>query len=347
MRICKDKKAHRYQMVVCAQNKGIKPCARAYNTSPKVVRKWVRRFGKDGYPGLEDRSRRPHRMPNATPDKEKQEIIEMRAKYKRLGAEQVKIIEDLDRSAKTIRKIWREAGKSRKRRTKKYITKQNLREVKKNYRLFEYSCEDTKELKDIPEYWPQMMRRGLPKHQYTYREVSCGIQFLGYADDLSLTHSTVFAQYVNAHLRRYGLSPDESTRQTDNGSEYIGAWNAKHSSSYTKEIQSIKGQLHRTIPPRAYKQQGDVETVHNLIEQEFFELETFKDRLDFFERSYSYLLFFNFERPNTYKEGKSPWQLAKEKNPELKKEALILPPIDLDAAVNNLALGGNYVLTNP
>ena len=130
MRICTEKKAYRYQMVVYAQNKGVKPAARAYNTSPKVIRKWKYRFEQEGYPGLADRSRKPHNMPNATPEKEKQEIIDMRAKYKRLGAEQVKIIEGLDRSAKTIRKIWREAGKSRKRRRKKYKTKLNLREVK-------------------------------------------------------------------------------------------------------------------------------------------------------------------------------------------------------------------------
>jgi hypothetical protein len=347
MRICTDKKAHRYQMVVYAQKRGIKPAARAYNTSPKVIRKWKQRFEEEGYAGLDDRSRRPHNMPNATPAAEEQAIIAMRDKYKRLGAEQVKIIEELSRSAKTIRKIWRKAGKARKRRPKKYKTKLNLREVKKNYKLFEYCCEDTKDLKDIPEYWPQMKQLKLPQHQYTHREVSCGIKFLGYANELSLSHSTIFAEIINEHLLKHKLIPDESTRQTDNGSEYIGAWNAKHSSSYTNEIQRIKGQIHKTIPPRAYKLQGDVETVHNIIEQEFFELETFNNRSDFFEKCYSYLLFFNFIRPNTYKEGKSPWQLALEKNPDIKKEALMLPPIDLDIALGNSVLGGNYVLTNP
>ncbi len=36
------------------------------------------------------------------------------------------------------------------RRRKKHITKQNLREVKKRFKLFEQSCEDTKDLCDIP-----------------------------------------------------------------------------------------------------------------------------------------------------------------------------------------------------
>ncbi|MCM8774542.1 MAG: hypothetical protein NC820_07415, partial [Candidatus Omnitrophica bacterium] len=37
---------------------------------------------------------------------------------------------------------------------------------------------------------------------------------------------------------------------------------------------------------------------------------------------------------NTYKENKSPWQLAKEKQPDIPKEALILPLVDLDALLN-------------
>jgi len=61
-------------------------------------------------------------------------------------------------------------------------------------------------------------------------------------------------------------------------------------------------------------------------------------------------MFFNFERPNTYKENKTPWELAKEKKPQMRKEALILSPIDLDARVINMefcALGGNDVFTDP
>jgi len=236
MRLCKDKKTHRYQMVVYAQTHGVKPAARAYNTNPKVMRKWKERFELEGYAGLDDRSMRPLNMPNATHDKEKQNIVALRDKYKRLGAEQVKILENLTTSPKTIRKIWREAGVSRRKRRKKYKTKRNLREVKKHYKLFEFVCEDTKDLRDIPEYWPQIQAHRLPRHQYTFREVSCGIKFLGYADELSLTHSTIFAAYVNRHLQRYRLFPDKSTRQTDNGSEYVGSWNAKKASSYTKEI---------------------------------------------------------------------------------------------------------------
>jgi len=139
----------------------------------------------------------------------------------------------------------------------------------------------------------------------------------------------LFAEYINEHLKKYSLIVENGIRQTDNGSEYIGAWSAKNPSVYTLVIESEK-LVHGTIPPGAHRFQSDVETVHNLIETDFYEIEKFNDRRDFMEKAYTYQLFFNLERPNTYKENKSPWQLAKEKRPDLPKEALMLPPVDLD-----------------
>ena len=350
MRNCTDKKQHRYQMVVHAQKNGVKPAARVFNTSPLVIRKWRDRYRDEGYQGLENRSCKPNIMPRETPAAEKRGIVSLRKKYKRMGAIQVKRIEGLEQSAVTIRKIWREAGVGRTRRRKKYKTKQNLREVKKRYELYKKACEDTKDLDDIPEYYMQMKKNKLPVVQYTHREVSTGIQFLAFADERSLTHATIFARYINKHLEKYDLLPDEAIRQTDNGSEYIGSWNAKEDSSYTKEINRIRGQTHSTIFPGAKTCQSDVETVHNIIEQDFYEIEKFANRGEFFDKAYTYQSFFNFERPNTYKENKTPWELAKEKNPKLKKEALTLPPIDLDAVMRNMDFcdqGGNDVLLNP
>ena len=58
MRNCKDKRAHRYQMVQYALSHGVKPAARVFGTSPPVVRKWLSRFKEHGYAGLIDLSRR-------------------------------------------------------------------------------------------------------------------------------------------------------------------------------------------------------------------------------------------------------------------------------------------------
>jgi len=193
-------------------------------------------------------------------------------------------------------------------------------------------CEDTKDLKDIPEYFPNI-RRGLPNTQYTSRDMTTGMLFMGFANEKSLAHATVFAEYVQSELQKADSNIDlsETTRQTDNGVEYIGSWNAKEPSSYTKMVESIKGQKHQTIPIKKYRWQADVETVHNLVEKEFFEIETFTDRKDFFDKAYTWQLFFNLYRPNTYKEGKSPWQLVQEKLPNIKKSVAMIRAVDLDA----------------
>lgn len=333
MRISKDKKQIRYQMVIYAKEHGVKPTARLYATGPKTIRKWLRRFEEDGYQALEDMSHKPHRSPNKTPPDTASRIIRLKREYKRIGAEQIKTLENVSASAKTMRKIWRENGVASRKRRKKHRTKQNLRDIKKRFKLFERVCEDTKDLYDIPEYWTQMTRKRLPKVQYTFREISCGVQFLGFADERSLTHTTLFADYVNEHLKKYGLIVENGVRQTDNGSEYCGSWSAKKPSAYTTAVESARI-THGTIPPGAHRFQSDVETVHNLIETEFYEIENFIDRNDFMQKAYTYELFFNLERPNTYKENKNPYQLAQEKQPNIPKAALMLPPVDLDALLN-------------
>lgn len=331
-------------MVLYALKHGVKPTARFYASGPKTVRKWLHRFKHSGYEALADVSRRPHTSPAATPADARRQIVRLKAKYKRVGADQIKILENVSTSAKTMRKIWRENGISSRQRRKKHVTKQNLREIKKQFKLFERVCEDTKDLDDIPEYWTPMMRKHLPKVQYTLREISCGVQFLGFADERSLTHSVLFAEYVNAHLQKYGLIAENGIRQTDNGSEYCGSWAAKNPSAYTRAIESA-GLIHGTIPPGAHRFQSDVETVHNLIETEFYEIEPFDNRDNFMQKVYSYQLFFNLERPNSYKEDKNPWQLAQEKRPDLPIDALMLPPVDLDALLHeklDLPTHGGY-----
>jgi len=352
MRQSKDKKLWRYQMVQKALELGVKPAARLFATCPSVVRKWVNRFKAEGYPGLADRSHKPHHSPKETPDPMKKYIIGLKGKYKRLGAEQVRVLEGLAQAPKTMRKIWKEAGIPSRKRPKKHVTKNNLRAVKKLFKLFEQSMEDTKDLMDIPEYYFPAKTLNLPKVQYTFREVSCGILFTGFANNLSLTHAELFAVYINHFLKKFKALPERPMRQTDNGSEYVGSWNAKRSSAYTKTIESVPGQWHNTIFPGAHRMQSDVETIHNLMEMEFYEIEQFKNRQDFFNKATSYQLFFNLHRPNSYKEHKTPWQLALEKKPDLDKRLLMVPPIDLDKLLNwkislTQSKGGNNHLTVP
>ncbi len=330
MRQSKDPKQIRYQLVIAVEKHGFKPAARDFKTTVKTVKKWFHRWRTLGYQGLEELSRRPHYSPKTVSEKEQQQLTALKNKYKRVGAETVKTIEQLPYSPKTIRKYWR---KSRKRK-KKHVTKNNLREVKKKFAFLQQALEDTKDLDDIPEYWPQMKALNLPQVQYSFRDVTSGLMLLGFAQERSLIHATLFANYTNYHLQRCGADLSHTFRQTDNGSEYIGSWNAQSPSSYTAAVQRVKGQIHTTIFPGAHRMQADIETIHNLIETEFFEIESFSSRADFFHKAYSYQLFFNLTRPNSYKENKTPWQLVQEKAPSLPVEIAKIPVVDLDALLN-------------
>ena len=222
---------------------------------------------------------------------------------------------ELPYSVKAIARVCRDHGLNRPWRRKKPQTKRLLREVKKHWRLFQQIDIDTKNLCDIPEYWQPLKGLNLPQYQYTARDVTTGLLFLGYSNELSLAYATVFAERIIRHLQTCGIDLHDACWQSDNGSEFIGSWQAKDDSAFTRAIQRIPGQTHRTIPPGQHRFQADVETVHNLMEQEFYEVERFTSRDDFLAAADHYQLFFNLARRNSAKENKTPWDLIHQKLP--------------------------------
>ena len=190
---------------------------------------------------------------------------------------------------------------------------------------------NTKTLYDIPEYWVQMRKHRLPRYQYTAREVVSGLQFIAYAQECSLTYASLFAEIIIGHLKKCGidLSPPKAG-QTDNGGEFIGAWSAKEPSVFTKTVESVEGLIHDTIPPGAHTYQADVETVHGIIEDEFYGIETFPSPQIFLTKATQYVTWFNIARRNSYKGNKTPWEIIHERDPTISPKIAILPAMSLD-----------------
>jgi transposase len=288
------------------------PAAERFKTTPRTVRKWLRRF--DGkMASLAEHSRAPIHRPRKLSKTAERKILRVKKRAPRFSAKRLKLEFELPYSVKAIRRVCNEHGLTRKYRRKKQQTKRCLREVKKQWRLFQQIDVDTKNLCDIPEYWPPMKDKNLPQFQYTARDVSTGLLFLGYSDELSLSYATLFAERIIKHLQTCGVNLDGVTWQSDNGSEFIGSWQAKNDSAFTAAIQRVPGQVHRTIPPGQHRFQADVETVHSLMESEFYEIESFADRGEFIDKANHYQWFFNLARKNTGKENKTPWQLVNDK----------------------------------
>lgn len=343
---CKDKKVLRLKMVLHAKEfKNISLTAKEFNTTRKTVYKWLSRYEKTGYAGLDDYSKRPKYCPKETPKEIKDKVISAKIKYKSLGAEQVKILANLPLHPDTIRKIWRQAGFKSRKRQKKHITKRNLRNIKKLWHLFQQIDIDVKYLNDIPSFFIPMKRLNLPPFQYTARDVTSGLVFLSFAFEHSITNSVSFLNYIIQFLLSFNLDLSKITIQTDNGMEFIGYINAKHASAFTNTAMHYN-MSHSTIPPAAHRFQSDVETFHNLEEVEFFDIEKFYSLQDFLDKTYTYQLFFNLVRPNTYKENKTPWDIVKEINPELPKDICMLPPIILDKMIYKEYMNTVYLVSH-
>ena len=329
MRESKDPKYLRFEIVRYAQQHGVKPAARAFGTTPKTIRKWRRRWQPGTLTGLDELSRAPKNSATAITTEQRQRVIELKRQLPTWGAQRLKRDFDLALSDKAIRRIWHQENLL-KRKRRKPRTKQDLRAIKAHWRLFEQTCLDTKDLIDIPELWPQLQRLQLPKVQYTAREVVSGLQFLAYADERALIYSALFAEMLIAHLQRCGVALQDCRFQTDNGSEFIGAWNARDDSAFTKTIQAVKGLVHHTIPPAAHTWQADVETVHGLIEDEFYCVEAFHSRAHFLDKAAAYNLWFNVARKNSSKRHKTPWEIVTERKTKIHPAVATWSPVYLD-----------------
>jgi hypothetical protein len=163
----------------------------------------------------------------------------------------------------------------------------------------------------------------LPVIQYTAREVRSGLLFWAFAQQRS-SSATVFASRIQQHLERYGVSLRDVVWQTDNGGEFKGDFPA-----------ALGDRQHVRIPPAAHTYQSEVEMVHRLEEDEFFDLEDFSSRGDFLAKVHTYQLYFNLVRPNSHKENHSPWQIIERLAPRSPLELCLLPPVFLDYYLND------------
>ena len=327
MRESQDPRHLRLRLVQHAKREGVKPTAQLFGCSPKTVRKWVRRY--DGtLASLTEVSRAPHHRPRKLFPQAVTAILAARAALPTYSPRRLKRDFRLPYSAKAIRRVLREHGLLRRWRRKKHEVKRGLRATKRLWAAWQQISVDTKDLCDLPEYWLLAQSLHLPRYQYTARDVSTGALFLGFADELALLYSDFFLQRLLAHLRTFGVDLSLVTVQTDNGTEFVGSWQAREPSFVTRTIESF-GAHHRTIPPGQHRYQADVETVHSLVELEFY-LEPFRSRYAFIQKAMDYQLFFNYLRPNSYKEDKCPWELLRDKQPAAPRALLHLPPVFLD-----------------
>lgn len=310
----KDKRfAIRKAVVQEALEKGIKPAARRFGMSKNSVRLWLRRFQSEGNDGLIDRRAGPNHIPHKTSKELEEKIVEIRKVAKCYGASRLKHFFHLTPSVGAIQRILHAHGLVRKVR-RKHQRKNDLRAIKAQaYKAFGKLQMDIKYLTDIPPYWEQMQRFRLPRFQYTVRDVKSGMLFLGFADEISGSSAQEMAQHVLQKITPH--FPGTVIVQTDNGVEFSGTTRKMEHNHFSAAVRE-KGAMHVYIPPGCCNANGDVESIHATIEKEFYDLTTFTSRGDFLRKAESYRQFYNLERPNYSKAGKTPWLIAQQDHPD-------------------------------
>ena len=308
---------------------GVKPTARLFDTTAKTVRKWLGRYRQERLAGLAELPRIPLNCPHRTSAVLAGKIVHLRKQFPFQGPKRLKREHDLPCSHEAIRRILREYGLIQKRR-KKHQRKKDLSQIKKHWPLFGQISVDTKDLKDIPHYWPQMKNLGLPHYQFTAREIRSGLMFLGFAQEKTAANACLFAQIIASHLKACGIDIKSLKFQTDNGSEFIGCTRQDGSRDGFEKTVAVFGAVHKRIPIKAWSYNSDVETVHRTIEDEFYDLENFSSLKDFHQRVASYQAWYNLLRPNMNKDYLAPWQIIRKLQPKANLALARLPPLMLD-----------------
>lgn len=321
----------RLEMVIHAGEHGLSDTARVYKTTRMTVRKWRDRHILHGLDGLKDQKRIPKSIPHKMDKETEAKVIQARLRLHTFGARPLKDRLGINYSHTAIHRVLKQNGLCDKRK-RRHRKRKDLSDLKKAFAFFERSQIDTKDLSDILNYWPLMRRLGLPRYEYALRELATGLSFFAYADENTSTNASKFADYVAQHLKRHSLKTARIQWQSDNGSEYIGSVNKKTRRKSAFEKALIHHKIHHgRIPPRCSWLQGDVETFNRIVENEFFDIESFGSKEDFLGKAYSYQLYFNYTRKNRYRDNQSPVDILRERFPDVDEDVLNLPPIHLDS----------------
>ena len=335
-----SKLIYRMQMVQYAMKHSISEAAKVYNTTRKTVRKWVKRYKEGGKDSLKNKSRIGQYYPNKMPKKIEDKIIETRRKYPFWGSRRIKEYLMIEYSHVTINKKLKQAGLIKKKeklykRTKE--SKQFFIKMRESYMPFQKIQIDIKYLTDIPEIKKDIMNYNLPKYQITARDYKTGFQHISFCYEKSSTSTGIYIDYLCQQLENAGIDVSKITFQTDNGSEFVNNFNKNKLSLFEEIItKKYKAKLKR-IPPASPRHNSDVETVHNLIEDEFYKVENFNSKEDMLIKTYAYLIYFNNFRKNRNRNNKTPREIFKEDMKKYWCNTINFKPIIVDYFIKNIS----------
>ncbi len=141
------------------------------------------------------------------------------------------------------------------------------------------------------------------------------------------------------HIRELGIDLSEVDVQTDNGGEFDGNVRTEKDRGFVHTIEKIMEATHTYIPPGCKNANADVESVHATTETDFFDVERFSSRADFFAKITTYQLYYNLAHRISTRADRSPFEILRNRDPTLDPRLFMLLPCDLDRTLRHAHLG--------
>ena len=161
---------------------------------------------------------------------------------------------------------------------------------------------------------------------------------MSYSHEKSSTATAIFIDYLLFSLHNYGINPETITIQTDNGKEFTNPYSQKLT-LFEKIVTEKYKARHKLIPYRRPTYNNDVESFHNLIEEEFFISGKPNNETKLLAKTFSYPIWFNSYRTNRGRDNQNPEQIYQTEL-NIDKAIPLIPPIVVD---NYIPLMGKKV----
>jgi len=331
--------------------------AREYKVNRRMVRTWAIMYLEvndkprdEQIAYFRNKSRLGQKHPLRITDEERQAIVMFRL-LSGLGARLIKECLELPYSDRAIHKVLVQAELVEKPKTKTR-KKRDMSEMRAAIPTMHKIQVDIKYLTDIATIYPDIVLNHIPKYQLTARDYKSGFTLICFSHTKDSTSIAIFVRYVIDCLKDAGIDISKIHFQSDNGSEfrYMGK---KDRLSLYEEICASEHIEYRYIPPASPTFNSDVESFHNRIECEFYNIERFFNEDDLLAKAWCYMMWYNRSRKNRGKDNKSPLTILTENDHQNLDKLTTYPPIIVDRYVKDLELikkGGyfhTYISTYP
>lgn len=124
----------------------------------------------------------------------------------------------------------------------------------------------------------------------------------------------LLAKRVCEHPARHGVHLLQVQWQTDNGSEFM---DDAHHRGLPSTVRAMGTAPITTSRRKAYTWQSDVETLHRLVEDEFFDGESLRNVPEFWAKVDTYRWYFDLGRPNRGKGRLTSLEILRQRAPNL------------------------------